>query len=167
MTMQFTKTDSCICSFVICSPLTTIGIAGYDTLKNLLGTISGLQYTDSQTLTADDVTANDILVVVVGGSSKGMGGAGVTTASEVARAEGFAAKAGLEIIVLQLGGSATRGETSDPMYNAICGAAKVTMILDGANTDGLFTNLCPAGSLYTFTRGSKMVNSLKFVLNVA
>lgn len=145
---------------------TTIGIAGFDTLTGLLDT-AGITYTANQALTADDVTANDILIVVVGGSSKGMGGAGVTTSSEVARAEDFAAKEGLEIIVVQLGGDATRGETSDPMYRAICADADVTLILEAANTDNLFTNLCPAGTLYTFSRGSKMVASLKFLLNIA
>ncbi len=145
---------------------TTIGIAGFDTLTGLLDS-AGITYTANQALTAADVTANDILIVVVGGSSKGMGGAGVTTSSEVARAQAFAAKEGLEIIVVQLGGDATRGETSDPMYNAICGSADVTLILEAANTDALFTNLCPAGTLYTFSRGSKMVASLKFLLNIA
>ena len=145
---------------------TTIGIAGFDTLTGLLDT-AGITYTANQALTAADVTANDILIVVVGGSSKGMGGAGVTTSSEVERAKGFAGKEGLEIIVVQLGGDATRGETSDPMYKAICGAADVTLILEAANTDALFTGLCPAGTLYTFSRGSKMVASLKFLLNIA
>jgi len=152
--------------------LTSIGQANFSTLeglfknKNGLNMTAGTDYVADNALTAAQVTGNDILFIMVGGSAKGLGGSsGFTLEGEIARAQAFAAVEGLEIVVVHIGGVDYRGTTTDPLINATAGAAEVTLIVDGANEDGLFTNLCKSGTLYVYSGAARMMNSLKFLLN--
>ena len=64
------------------------------------------------TVTADDLGSYKTLVLAIGGSSKGLGAAGVDENQELDRVKSVIAKAeeqGMTIIALHIGGSARRG----------------------------------------------------------
>ena len=137
--------------------------ADYQMIGTVMGKI-GMDYEINNLATSADLGAAKTLIVVVGGSSKGLGGStGFTKEGEVARAEAFAAKTGIEIVLVQIGGADYRGELSDPMIKAIAPAAKVTMLLDTGNYDGLFTATCPANTVYAYTDEGNMVESLAYL----
>ena len=151
--------------------VTSIGqAADYDTMRNLLTTsmklTEGTDFTANATLKAADVADGDTVIIVAGASDKGMGAAGINAASEIARANEFAAKNGtINVIVVQLGGSVRRGSTSDAIFAAVCPAAKVNLIITSADSDGKFSNEWSKDKpLYFYSRGSKMVDSFKFIL---
>ena len=154
--------------------VTSIGqAADYDTLITLLtnsatvGLVEGTDFTADSTLTANEVASGDTVIIVAGASTKGMGGAGVDAAGEISRAQAFAAKTDINIIVAQLGGSARRGETSDAIFAALCPAASVTLIVSSADNDGMFSNTwCASTPLYKYSRATNMSDSWKFLLGV-
>ena len=154
--------------------VTSIGqAADYDTLITLLtnsstvGLVEGTDFTADSTLTANEVAAGDTDIIVAGASTKGMGGAGVDAAGEISRAQAFAAKTDINIIVAQLGGSARRGETSDAIFAAVCPVASVTLAVSSADNDGMFSGTwCANTPLYLYSRATNMAASLKFILGV-
>ncbi len=151
--------------------VTSLGqAADYDTMVNLLTMSIGYaesDFTADSSLAAESVAAGDTVIVVPGASDKGMGAAGINAATEIARANAFAArKAEINLIVVQLGGSSRRGTNSDAIYEAICPAGKVDLIVSSADTsDNKFSTVwCANVPTYYYSRGSKMVDSLKFIL---
>lgn len=150
--------------------VTSLGqAADFDTMKNLLTRSMGYAESDfiaNSSLTAESVAAGDTVIIVPGASDKGMGAAGINAATEIARANAFAAKkAEINLIVVQLGGSARRGVNSDAIYEVICPAGKVDLIVSSADNDKKFsTTWCANVPTYYYSRGSKMVDSLKFIL---
>ena len=73
------------------------------------------------TMTADDLEGYKTLVLAIGGSSKGLGAAGVDENQELDRVKAVIAKAkeqGVTIISLHIGGSARRGTLFRPARNA-------------------------------------------------
>lgn len=151
--------------------VTSIGqAADYDTMRNLLTTsmklTEGTDFVANATLKATDVADGDTVIIVAGASDKGMGAAGINAADEIARANAFAAKkSNINLIVVQLGGSVRRGSTSDAIFAAVCPAAKVNLIITSANEDGKFSDEWSKNNpLYSYSRGSKMVDSFKFIL---
>lgn len=152
--------------------VTSIGqAADYDTMRNLLTTsmklTEGTDFVANATLTAANVADGDTVIIVAGASDKGMGAAGINAADEIARANAFAAKkSNINLIVVQLGGSVRRGSTSDAIFAAVCPAAKVNLIIASADeSDHKFTSeWCKNTPCYLYSRGSKMVDSFKFIL---
>jgi len=133
-------------------------------LESNLGMTAGTDFTYDADLTAAEVAEGSVVIAVCGASTKGMGNAGTDAAKELARAQGFAAKEGISLIVMQLGGSTRRGNDSDAIYGAICPAADLVMIVDSANNDGKFDTWCANVPLYKYSRATKTADSLKFVL---
>lgn len=147
--------------------VTSIGQADYSTATLLAKAAVGEgNYTADNKLAADAVADGDTVVIVIGMSSKGLGGAGTDQASEEARANAFAAKKdSINIIALHLGGEERRGTTSDPSIRTIAQAAKLVMVVKGGNNDGLFNTLCGETiPLYFYTKATNMQSSLRFVL---
>lgn len=147
--------------------VTSVGQADYSTATLLAKAAVGEgNYTADNKLAADAVADGDTVVIVIGMSSKGLGGAGTDQASEEARANAFATKKdSINIIALHLGGEERRGTTSDPSIRTIAQAAKLVMVVKGGNNDGLFNTLCGETiPLYFYTKATNMQSSLKFVL---
>ncbi len=85
------------------------------------------------------------LVVVIGGSSKGLGAAGISADAEMERAKALLAEAkkrGMKIIGLHIGGEARRGELSDRFINMAVPLCDYFIVVEEGNADGLFTKLC-------------------------
>ena len=84
----------------------------------------GMEFTTNNLATSADLGDAKTLIVVVGGSSKGLGAAGIDADGELERLDELmtAAKdAGLSIIAMHTGGEARRGDLSDkfitPVFN--------------------------------------------------
>jgi hypothetical protein len=85
------------------------------------------------------------LLVAIGGSSKGLGAAGVSQDVELARVKDLVAEAkklGLKVIGVHVGGEARRGELSDGFIEAIVPLCDYVIVVAEGNKDGLFTKLC-------------------------
>lgn len=84
------------------------------------------------------------LVLAVGGSSKGLGAAGISTEAEIDRAKALIKRArelGMKIIAIHVGGEARRGTLSDAFINLCVPGADYTIVVADADKDGLFTKL--------------------------
>ncbi len=85
------------------------------------------------------------LVIVLGGSTKGMGAAGISTDAELARTSALLAEArklGLTVIGLHVGGEARRGQLSDVFIQAAVPACHYVIVVADGDKDGFITKLC-------------------------
>ena len=150
--------------------LTTIGQSDVEIAVNLLDAagLTETDYTRKDNLTAAELEDNALVITVLGASAKGLGAAGTDENAELTRANAFAEaqKAGdCEIVALHLGKATRRGALSDPSIRVIVPVSEAVLVVDGGNDDGLFTDLAGEnGPLYTFSKSSGMLNSLKFLL---
>lgn len=93
------------------------------------------------------LTDQKAIVAVVGGSSKGLGAAGIDKEQEVERTKALldaAAKKGMKVLIMHVGGEGRRGTLSDLFIEAACPFADEMIVVDGANGDGLFTKFAEA-----------------------
>ncbi|MCG8565283.1 MAG: DUF6305 family protein [Desulfobacterales bacterium] len=84
------------------------------------------------------------LIVVVGGSSKGMGAAGIKKDEEIERVKNLIAAArdkGIKILVMHIGGKGRRGKLSDQFITEAMPLADKIIIVEGSDHDGLISNL--------------------------
>ncbi len=96
----------------------------------------------SKTLTSTDLKDERVLILAVGGSSKGMGAAGLDKDEEIKRVEQLVAaakKKGTKIIVMHIGGMARRGKLTDIFLEKAVPLADKVIIVEDGNSDGLFT----------------------------
>ncbi len=102
------------------------------------------------TMTADDLEGYKTLVMAIGGSSKGLGAAGVDENQELDRVKAVIAKAkeqGVTIISLHIGGSARRGTLSDKFVPDALQAADAAIIVSEGDADGLMKGIVTANSI--------------------
>ncbi len=94
-----------------------------------------------------DLAGQKVLIAVAGGSSKGLGAAGIDKNQELKRGVDLinAAKAkGMKVLVMHVGGEGRRGELSDLFIEGIVPLGDSLILVKGANADGIFTRLKPA-----------------------
>lgn len=104
------------------------------------------------TVTADDLGDYKTLVLAIGGSSKGLGAAGVDENQELDRVKGVIAKAeekGMTIIALHIGGSARRGTLSDKFIPDALAAADAAIIVSEGDADGLMKGIVTENGVAT------------------
>jgi hypothetical protein len=85
------------------------------------------------------------LVLVVGGSTKGMGAAGISQEAELARTTALLAEAkkrGMTVIGMHIGGEARRGQLSDVFIQAAVPACHYVIVVSEGDKDGFITRLC-------------------------
>jgi len=98
------------------------------------------------------------LVLVVGGSSKGLGAAGISADAEMERARALIKRArelGMKIITVHVGGEARRGTLSDVFIELCVPIADYALVVADADKDGLFTRLA-AGAKIALTKVDKI-----------
>jgi hypothetical protein len=89
----------------------------------------------------DALAGHKVLIAVVGGSSKGLGAAGIDKDEENARAVGLinAAKGkNMKILVMHVGGEGRRGDLSDMFIEAVTGLGDRVIVVKSGNADGIF-----------------------------
>jgi hypothetical protein len=136
-------------------------------LKTLLNKDS-LKFSYLPNAGASDVDGKGAVIVVLGGSSKGLGAAKISAEQELARVTALleaAQKSGLAVLAVHMGGMNRRGALSDP-FN-ILGAESATRIfvVKGGDDDGLFTKMAtekkiPITTLKTALEVGHAVNEL-------
>lgn len=93
---------------------------------------------------ASDLGEAKTLLIGVGGSTKGLGAAGLDANAETARMKALidaAKKAGIPIIGVHMGGMPRRGELSDAFNRHVFEQSDLFILWEGGNEDGFFTRL--------------------------
>lgn len=163
--------------------LTTVGQSDIDTVQNIISRVDETKvgFNDESkeinvhvenVLNVDDVADGSVVFLVTGSSTKGLGAAGTNITAENTRAQAFAdaAKANkITLVVLHVGGDQRRGPQADPIINKVVPVAKLVMVVNTGNADGLFTNLSSANGVAfnSYTKSSKMVDSFKKIFGIA
>lgn len=127
--------------------LTSIGQSADVEMAKAIMTRAKLNFTMDSLVKAQALASTNAktLVVVIGGSSKGLGAAGISADAELERARALLAEAkkrGMKIIGLHIGGEARRGELSDRFINMAVPQCDYFIVVEDGNKDGLFTKLC-------------------------
>lgn len=127
--------------------VTTFGQADWAYMQTIATDAVGADaYTANNQLQAADVKEGDVVIAVVGYTTKGIS-AEITQTGEVSRAKAISEKTGVKLILVQLSGKDRRGESSDPIIEACVKGADYVLIYDdgkdkGANFDGKYTEWC-------------------------
>lgn len=93
------------------------------------------------------------MIVVLGGSGKGLGAAGLDIPSETARCTALVAAAkehGVAILAMHIGGTDRRGPNSEP-FLGFMGDADFAIVRSDGNADGFFTSLCAEKNVPMYT----------------
>ena len=129
--------------------LTTGGqSADYQMVGTLMKNL-GMEYELNNVATSADLGDAKTLVVVVGGSSKGLGAAGIDADQELARTEDLLSKAdelGITVVALHTGGSARRGTLSDSFISPAFAAADIAIVVSEGDGDGLMSGILAGNS---------------------
>ena len=104
-----------------------------------------IDYFDAKVATADQLSsAYPILICVVGGSSKGLGGAGLNEDEEAARVQALLDKAkelGTKVVMIHNGGLDRRGTLSDKFINLAFPYSTYGIVLLDGDTDNLMKDI--------------------------
>lgn len=118
----------------------------------MIGTVMGkleMDYTADNLATSATLEGYKTLIVAVGGSSKGLGAAGIDADGELARLQELldaAQAADMTIIVMHTGGAARRGDLSDKFIEPIFKYADYAIVVESGDEDGLMAGICAANS---------------------
>ena len=125
--------------------LTSIGQSADVDIVNTLCTKAGVELEKNNNITADELPADcKTLILAVGGSSKGLGAAGIDADQELVRANALFEKAkgqGTKILAMHTGGSARRGTLSDFFIAPSFEAADVAIVVSEGDQDGLMKGI--------------------------
>ena len=126
--------------------LTTVGQSADIEMVKLLLDRSAVPHKDNPQAKAADLAASGAktLVVVLGGSTKGLGAAGISADAEIERARALLAEArklGMTIIGVHVGGEARRGQLSDRFIQAAVPACQYLIVVADGDKDGFITKL--------------------------
>jgi hypothetical protein len=103
-----------------------------------------LEHTYDNVLKPEQLAGVRTLVVVVGGSAKGLGEAGIDEKAELARVAALVAKAKelkVKVIAVHVGGESRRGQLSDKFIDPVVAKADSILVTEDGNKDGMFTKV--------------------------
>lgn len=124
--------------------LTSVGQSADVNVVQTLLTKCEIESDLNTTATADDLGDYKTLVLAIGGSSKGLGAAGIDENQELERVQSVISKAeeqGMTIIALHIGGSARRGTLSDKFIPDALTAADAAIVVSEGDSDGLMKGI--------------------------
>lgn len=130
--------------------LTSVGQSADVEMVKALMDNAGLEYRMEKIATAEDLGDAKTMILAVGGSSKGLGAAGIDENQELDRALALidaAVANDVKIITMHIGGENRRGELSDKFIGPACDNADYIIIVEDGNKDGLFTDLASKGNI--------------------
>lgn len=124
--------------------LTSVGqSADVEMIKALMENAE-IEHKVNKAVTGSELEDEKTLILAVGGSSKGLGAAGINADQEIARTNDLvevAKEKGIRIIAMHVGGENNRGELSDKFIEPACVEADYIIVVESANKDGLFTTI--------------------------
>jgi hypothetical protein len=103
-----------------------------------------LQFSYLPLAKAEDLSGKGSVILVLGGSSKGLGAAKIGEAEEIARVSALleaARKDSVPVLAVHLGGLNRRGALSDPFNRLGAEGADYLMVVRSGNQDGFFTTI--------------------------
>ena len=125
--------------------LTSIGQSADVDIANTLCSKAGIEVTMNKSITGDELPDDcKTLILAVGGSSKGLGAAGIDADQELARTDALIAAAkekGITILALHTGGSARRGTLSDSFINPAFEGCNAAIVVSEGDADGLMSGI--------------------------
>lgn len=127
--------------------ITSVGQSADGQMVRVLAQRGGLNFTYDSLADAGAVASYRTVVLVVGGSSKGLGAAGINPDQEEQRAQALIAAArstGASVIVMHVGGEARRGDLTDRFVRVAAPKADYLIVVAEGNMDNLFGQI--AGS---------------------
>lgn len=130
--------------------LTSIGQSADVEMVKALMDNAGLEYTIDKLIKGGDLKDQKTLILAVGGSSKGLGAAGINTEDELVRTNELIKSAkdkDIKIIAMHIGGENRRGELSDGFITPAASNADYIIIVDEGNKDGIFTEIASKNNI--------------------
>ena len=125
--------------------LTSIGQSADVDIANTLCTKAGIEVTLNKNITGDELPDDcKTLILAVGGSSKGLGAAGIDADQELARTDALIAAAkdkGITVLALHTGGSARRGTLSDSFITPAFQGCDAAIVVSEGDSDGLMSGI--------------------------
>lgn len=124
--------------------LTSVGqSADFEMVKTMLDK-NNIKYDKQGLATSENIGDAKTLILAVGGSSKGLGAAGIDANGELERVKELVDAAdakGLTIIALHIGGEARRGDLSDKFVAPSFEKADYAIVVKDGDKDGLMAGL--------------------------
>lgn len=130
--------------------LTSCGQSADALMMKTLLTKDSLIFSYVPAATAADIAGRGSVLIVVGGSSKGLGAAKISSEEESARALALlnaAREAGIPVLAVHLGGAARRGALSDAFIRLGAENAQHIIVVKGGNEDGMFTAIADQNNI--------------------
>ena len=124
--------------------ITSAGQSADCIMVKILAQKSGLKFTFDKLAKNETLEGNSSLIIVSGGSLKGLGAANIDKDQEMARVQDLiqAAKAmKLRIITMHVGGQDRRGKLSDAFNTVAAENADCLIVVKGGNQDQLFSEI--------------------------
>ena len=116
--------------------LTSIGQSADVDIANTLCTKAGIEVTMNKNITGADLPDDcKTLILAVGGSSKGLGAAGIDADQELAKEKGII------VLALHTGGSARRGTLSDSFITPAFQGCDAAIVVSEGDSDGLMSGI--------------------------
>jgi hypothetical protein len=133
----------------------------------LLGKRAGLEMKADSLAEPEDIIGFKTLIIVIGGSGKGLGAAGIDVPQEVKRVEDLIKKAREEkmfILGMHIGGLDRRGPVSQEFVPFAAQVDYLIVRTDG-NADGFFTNIAKEKQipLYLIEKSPELVDIYKIM----
>ena len=130
--------------------LTSVGqSADYEMVKTMLEK-NNITYAKEGLATSENIGDAKTLILAVGGSSKGLGAAGIDADGELARVKELVDAAdakGLTIIALHIGGEARRGDLSDKFIAPSFEKADYAIVVKAGDKDGMMAGLASGAGI--------------------
>lgn len=130
--------------------LTSIGQSADVDIVATLCERAGVEVQTDATISADALTADTkTLLLAVGGSSKGLGAAGIDENQELERTNTLLSKAeelGITVVAMHTGGSARRGTLSDAFIQPAFAAADIAVVVSEGDSDGFMAGILAENS---------------------
>jgi len=115
-----------------------------DVLITSIGQSADARMINEQLASAEMIKDYKIVIAVVGGSSKGLGAAGINQDGEIARTKELVQEIKdqeIVLLVMHTGGEARRGALSDAFLGEIVPYADHLIVVEAGNMDGYFTDI--------------------------
>lgn len=125
--------------------MTSPGQSPEITIVDMLVSRINFEIKTDYTLKPEELNGMKTLIIIIGGSSKGLGEAGVDLQEEVDRTKQLIAvckEKGIKIIGMHLGGAERRGEKSQVMIELVTPNCDYVVVRSDGNKDGIFTKIC-------------------------
>jgi len=109
-----------------------------------------LEHTFDNMLKPEALKTLKTLVIVTGGSAKGLGEAGIDEKGELTRVAQLLAKAkelGVKVLAVHVGGESRHGPLSDKFIDPVTAKADFVLVTEDGNKDGAFTKAAKARNI--------------------